>query len=188
MSAIIVKQDLYDPRKLDAIYHNIISKNNTGKKQLYEIKVDDFPVVGKNSNPERFMDYAKYVSSENRFISVLLFKDNGQSDKYFFYLQPDSYQKAEHSREVEVIKPNPLYEIELAERIQKDARYEELLKENTMLNKIISEYEVVFEKMLEEMEQVKSNWDIKAEAITNIFYSFIQASMKCNTNTEEKLK
>lgn len=176
MSAPFVRNDNYEPNKLDAIYQNILVLQGNGRPQDYEIRVDDFPVVGKNNDPSRFMSYADFISPETRYVSVLLYKSNGQSDKYFFHLKPGSFQKAEQLRGLDFPLKNTLSEAELTEKIKKDLHHEELLKENALLKKENNEYETIFKQMEDKMERMKSNRDLKIESVANLLFSGIMKS------------
>lgn len=161
MSAIIIKHEMYDPRKLDAIYQNIVSRNNIGKEQLYEIKVDDFPVVGKNSDPERFMDYNDFITPESKSLSVFLYRGNAQADKYFFHLTTDSYQKGNQLNGIE--QPKPIDEKELIEKIRMEFQHGDLIKEIARLKEEIKVYEQTFERLTEECEQEKASKILNAQ-------------------------
>lgn len=158
MSALQVKNEIYEPKKLDAIYQNLVSNQQAGRNQDYEIKVDDFPVVGKNNDPTRFMSYADFITSDTKCITVFLYRSNGQSDKYFFHLKPEQFEKAEQLNGLNV-QTRQVNETELRERLMKDLKYEELLKENATLKAEIAEYETIVQNMDKHIADVKSGRD-----------------------------
>lgn len=176
MSAIIVKHEMYEPRKLDAIYQNIVAKSNVGKEQFYEIKVDDFPVVGKNNDPARFMDYNEFITPDSKSISVLLFRANGQADKYFFHLTQDSYQRGNQLSGID--QPKPLDEDKLIEKIRMEFQHEDLIKEIARLKKEIADYEEIFQNLTEECEKEKAEKFLKAEKYIELLGNFFLKSDK----------
>jgi len=157
MNAADAKHDMYDPRKLDAMYQNLLAKQQAGTPQEYEIRVDDFPVVGKNNDPSRFMEYGEFITPETKHITVLLYRTNRQSDKFFFHLQPGSYKQAQELSGFHPSQLTPaLSETELKDKIKKDLHYEEILKENVVLKKELEDYEKIFRNMNIELEQEKA--------------------------------
>lgn len=158
MSAVQAKNEIYEPKKLDAIYQNLVSNQQAGRIQDYEIRVDDFPVVGKNNDPSRFMSYADFITSDTKCITVFLYRSNGQSDKYFFHLKPEHFEKAEQLNGLNS-QTRQVNEEEIKERLMKDLRYEELLKENATLKSEITEYEGIVANMNQEIDNIRSGRD-----------------------------
>jgi hypothetical protein len=173
MGATLVKNEIYEPKRLDAIYQNLLALHGSGRPQDYEIRVDDFPVVGKNSDPSRFMTYADFITADTRYVSVLLYKNNGQSDKYFFHLQQN---KAEQLKGFDNPKQNLLSEGEVKDQVRKELHYEDLLKENAELRKEIEDYEKIFSQMEDKMDTIKKNRDITAEGIVGWLLSGVMKS------------
>lgn len=159
MSATQAKNEIYEPKKLDAIYQNLVANNGIGKTQDYEIRVDDFPVVGKNSDPERFMSYADFITPETKHVTVKLYRSNGQSDKYFFHLQPSTLQNGQ-LKGFESTNQKTVSEDELRNRLTKELHYEELLKENAALKIELEEYQGLLQKADQELNNVKAGRDI----------------------------
>lgn len=159
MSATQAKNEVYEPKKLDAIYQNLVANNQIGKTQDYEIRVDDFPVIGKNSDPERFMGYADFITPETKHVTVKLYRSNGQSDKYFFHLQPSTLQNGQ-LKGFETINQKPVSEDELKSRLTKELHYEELLRENAALKLEVEEHEKLLAKADQELNNVKAGRDI----------------------------
>lgn len=159
MSATQAKNEIYEPKKLDAIYQNLVANNQIGKTQDYEIRVDDFPVVGKNSDPDRFMSYADFITPETKHVTVKLYRSNGQSDKYFFHLQPTTLQNGQLNG-FESANQKTITEDELRNRLSKELHYEELLKENAALKLEVEDYEKLLAKADQEMNNVKAGRDI----------------------------
>lgn len=153
MSAADAKHDMYDPRKLDAMYHNLLSRQQAGNPQEFEIRVDDFPVVGKNSDPSRFMEYGEFITPETKHITVLLFRTNRQSDKFFFHLQPGSFKHAQELSGFNHAQLSPpVSESELTEKIKKDLHYEQVIKENAELKQELEEYRAMLGNAEKELE------------------------------------
>jgi hypothetical protein len=159
MSATQAKNEIYEPKKLDAIYQNIVANNQIGKTQDYEIRVDDFPVVGKNNDPERFMSYADFITPDTKHVTVKLYRSNGQSDKYFFHLQPGNLQNGQ-LKGFESGNSKIVPEEELRDRLTKELHYEELLKENAALKLEVEDYEKLLAKADQELNNVKAGRDI----------------------------
>jgi len=174
MSATQAKNEIYEPKKLDAIYQNILANQSIGKSQDYEIRIDNFPAVGKNNDPERFMSYSEFITPDTKCVSVFLYRNNGQSDKYFFFLQPASFQQAEQLKGFDFAQSKPIDEIELKERISKDFKNEELLRENAALKKEIAEYEIVVKNMDQDILDAKAGKHIQLgnilELLGNTFF------------------
>ncbi|MDP1800829.1 MAG: hypothetical protein Q8L81_05725 [Bacteroidota bacterium] len=168
MKATEAKHDVYDTRKLDAIYENILAAQQNGKDQFYEIVVDGFPVIGKNNDAARFMNYAEFITPETRCVTVFIFKANNQSDKYFFHLQPASLQQAQQLSGIGNVNQNPVNEQELTEKIRKEFKYEELLRENIALKKEAEENDALIIKMEAEIQLIKSNRDLKIQGIGDL--------------------
>lgn len=159
MSATQAKNEIYEPKKLDAIYQNLVANNQIGKTQDYEIRVDDFPVVGKNSDPERFMSYADFITPDTKHITVKLYRSNGQSDKYFFHLQPSTLQNGQ-LKGFETTNQKTVSESELRDKLTKELHYEELLRENAELKLKVDEHKVLLDNADKEMENVKAGRDM----------------------------
>lgn len=159
MSATQAKNEIYEPKKLDAIYQNLVANNGIGKTQDYEIRVDDFPVVGKNNDPERFMSYADFITPETKHVTVKLYRSNGQSDKYFFHLQPTTLQNGQ-LKGFETMNQKTVSEDELRNKLSKELQYEELLKENAALKTELNEYKASICNINKTLEDVRAGRDL----------------------------
>jgi hypothetical protein len=42
MRACQLRNETYEPKKLEAVYQNIVARSKTDSPQYYEIRVDDF--------------------------------------------------------------------------------------------------------------------------------------------------
>src|SRR6187402_572442 len=94
MKAPDVKNEPYEAKKLEAVYNNILVSHQNNQPREYEIRADDFTVIARNNDPARFMSYADYITPETKYISVFLYRNNNQSDKFFFHLRPNHYTQA----------------------------------------------------------------------------------------------
>ncbi len=176
MGATMVRNEIYEPKRLDAIYQNLLALQGNGRPQDYEIRVDDFPVVGKNNDPSRFMSYADFINADTRYVSVLLYKSNGQSDKFFFHLQQGNFQKTDQLKGFDTPKQNLVSEGDIKDQVRKELKYEELLKENAALKKENEEYETIFRQMEDKIETIQKNRDITVEGAIGWFLSGVMKS------------
>src|SRR4051812_18862196 len=91
MKAIEVKNEPYEPKRMEAIYQNLLANHNAGVPQDYEIILDGFSVVSRNNNPDRFMTYSDFINSDSKCVTVLLYRRNlNSSDKYYFTLKANT--------------------------------------------------------------------------------------------------
>ena len=174
MSAIEVKNESYEPAKLEAIYQNLLANYKAGKPQDYEIQLDGFKVVSRNNDPERFMSYSDFISPETKYISVLLFRTNlNSSDKYFFHLKPNQFFQQD---QIKGLPEQAQSETELKEKWVKEQRYEELIRENEFLKSEIEEYELILAKQGNEIDDVKNNRDVSIQTVGNSLLKMALAS------------
>jgi len=174
MRAIEVKNESYEPNKLEAIYQNLLANCNAGRPQDYEIQLDGFSVVSRNNDPERFMTYSNFISPETKYISVLLYRTNhNSSDKYFFHLKPNQFLEQNTLKGLPGKSEN---ETELREKWIKEQRYEELIKENEFLKNEIKEYEYILARQGSEMDEIKSNRDLNIKTIGGTLLKMIADS------------
>lgn len=177
-----VKKEVYDPKKVEAMYNNIVARALTEKPQLYEIRVDGFTVVEKTSNPERFFDYSDFIDSGSKELAVLLYFGNGASDKFYFALNGNNLnsQALNGFTENEQKQEN---EESTKERWRKDLHYEDLLEENEALKEEIEELKQSLELAEEEKDNIKNNRDISLKGVASIVLNGL-----LNTNVaKEKL-
>jgi hypothetical protein len=166
MKACQLKNDIYEPKKLEAVYQNIVAKSKTDKPQYYEIRVDDFAVVEKTNDPERFMNYAEFVDANTKHISVFLYHHNcTSSDKWFFHLQPNQFTNINGLNGLGSMESPLEQEKQQKEKWRKDLHYEQLIEENADLKKEIEELEHTIELIEEEKTNIKSNRDIGFSSI-----------------------
>lgn len=161
MRACQLKNEIYEPKKMEAVYQNIVARSKTETPQFYEIRVDDFPVVEKTCDPERFMNYAEFVDANTKHISVFLYYSNrNASDKLFFHLQPNQFTNSTSLNGIPN-KENPFeQEKNQKEQWRKDLHYEQLLEENQELKQEIEELERTIELIEEEKENIKEKRDL----------------------------
>ena len=172
MKACQLKNDIYEPKKLEAVYQNLLAKSKTDKPQYYEIRVDDFAVVEKTSDPERFMTYAEFVDANTKHISVFLYHTNSTaSDKWFFHLQPNQYTTATGLNGIGSHESPLEQEKTQKEKWRKDLHYEQLIEENEALKKELEEYQHTIELIEEEKETIKSHRDLNLEGIAGLLIS-----------------
>ncbi len=167
MSAIVIKNELYDTNKLDAIYQNIVARYKNNTPVYYAIIVDDFEVVQKTNDSERFYTYSDFVNSNSKIIAILLYKPNNSSDKLYFHLNANSLE-AQKALNGVLSNLNPLDKEEEKERWRKDLHYEQLLEENENLKKEIEDLEQTIESIEEEKENIKKNRDFNYTSIAGI--------------------
>jgi hypothetical protein len=161
MRACQLRNETYEPKKLEAVYQNIVARSKTDSPQYYEIRVDDFPVIEKTSDPERFMSYADFVDANTKYISIFLYYSNrNASDKLFFHLQPNQYTQGKGLAGLPS-GGNPIEsESDLKEKWRKELHYEQVLAENAELKEEIEELEKTIELIEEEKDKIKSMRDI----------------------------
>lgn len=161
MKACQLKNEIYEPKKLEAVYQNIVARNKTDKPQFFEIRVDDFTVVEKTNDPERFMNYAEFVDGNTKYISVFLYHTNSNaSDKLFFHLQANHFSNATGLNGIPTTETPLEQEKNQKEKWRKDLHYEQLIEENADLKKEIEELEHTIELIEEEKTTIKSARDI----------------------------
>ena len=85
MSSSIVKKEKYEPGKINYLYHMISSAFNSDVKQDYEILVDNYKVIPRNNDPERFNGYTEYINGQTKDMTVILFKGTSNSNDKFIY-------------------------------------------------------------------------------------------------------
>ena len=164
MRACQLRKEIYEPKKMEALYQNLVARSQTDNPQFYDIRVDGFTVVEKTSDPDRFMNYADFIDGNTTNIAVFLYYSANASDKFFFYLSADAFSKA-----------NPgggLAGLEIArdeekqkEKLRKELHYEQLILENEELKEEIAELERTIELIEEEKDTIKSNRDLGANHV-----------------------
>lgn len=165
MRACQLKNEAYEPKKLEAVYQNIVARSKTENPQFYEIRVDDFPVVEKTSDPERFMSYADFVDVNTKYISIFLYYSaRNASDKLFFHLQPNQYTQGKGLAGLPAGNTVES-ESELKEKWRKEMHYEQLIVENTELKEEIEELERTIEHIEEEKEKIKGLRDLTLSGV-----------------------
>lgn len=160
------KTEPYEPKKIEAIYNNIVAKALTEKPQFYEIKVDGFTVVEKTSNPERFFDYSDFMDSGSKELAFFLFFGKG-SDKFYFTLNGNTNS----SQGLNGLSGNELKqenEDAVKERWRKDLHYEDLIEENEALKEEIEELRRSLELAEEDKDNIKHNRDINLNGVASI--------------------
>jgi hypothetical protein len=166
MKACQLKNEIYEPKKLEAVYQNIVARNKTDKPQFFEIRVDDFTVVEKTNDPERFMNYAEFVDGNTKYISVFLYHTNSNaSDKLFFHLQANHFLNATGLNGIPTTETPLEQEKNQKEKWRKDLHYEQLIEENADLKKEIEELEHTIELIEEEKTNIKSARDVTFSSI-----------------------
>ncbi len=81
----------YDAEKIENLYQRILRGQETGQKQDYEIKVDDFKAVPRNSDPALFNSYESFISPETKTVTIIMYRGGTTSaDKFFFHLNGNS--------------------------------------------------------------------------------------------------
>lgn len=172
MRAVHVKNENYDAKKLEAMYLNLLANVRNGQAQDYEIRADDFVVVARNNDPERFMSYADLISPETKYISVFLYRINSNaSDKFFFHLQPNPYSQINGLGSISSnVNPMELEEKQ-KEKWRKELHYEQLMEENEELKEQLAEYERTIELLEEDKENIKGNRDLTLEHILGRFFT-----------------
>ena len=166
MKACQLKNEIYEPKKLEAVYQNIVARNKTDKPQFFEIRVDDFTVVEKTNDPERFMNYAEFVDGNTKYISVFLYHTNSNaSDKLFFHLQANHFLNATGLNGIPTTETPLEQEKNQKEKWRKDLHYEQLSEENADLKKEIEELEHTIELIEEEKTNIKSARDVTFSSI-----------------------
>lgn len=181
MRACQLKNEIYEPKKMEAVYQNIVARSKTDNPQYYEIRVDDFPVVEKNCDPERFMSYAEFVDANTKHISIFLYYSaKNASDKIFFHLHPNHFTQSHTSTSGLngfAMGESPMeQEKNLKEKWRKDLHYEQLLEENEELKQEIEELEKTIEAIEEEKNNIKSYRDVGASSIAGFLFEGVMNS------------
>lgn len=161
MRACQLRKEVYEPKKLEALYQNLVARRQADNPQFYEIRVDGFTVVEKTSDPERFMNYADFIDGNTTNIAVFLYYSANASDKFFFYLSADAFSKATPGgglAGLESIRDDEKQK----EKLRKELHYEQLIQENEELKEEIAELERTIELIEEEKDTIKSNRDLGA--------------------------
>ena len=172
-----LKKELYEPKKIEAVYQNIVARSNTENPQFYEIRVDDFVVVEKTSDPERFMSYSDFVDATTKNIGIYLFySKTNASDKFYFFLDVNSFSSLSGLKGIEQHYNTEEQEKTQKDKWRKDLHYESLIEENQALKKQIEEYETTIELMEEEKDTIKSNRDLGVESVFGLFVNGVAKS------------
>jgi hypothetical protein len=179
MSASKLRNEAYDHVKMEALYYNIVARSKTDKPQFYEIKVDDFTVIEKTNDPERFMDFSEYVTPTTKHITVLLYQPNSTtSDKLFFHLQKNAFSDSIELKGT----PSPVVplesEAEKKEKWRKETHYEELLEENEELKEEIAGLENTIEAIEEEKERIKNYRDLDISSTAGLALNAVRGFLK----------
>lgn len=165
MSAVHVKNETYEPKKLEAIYRNLQAAVRSGSPQDYEVKVDDFLVVARNNDPEGLMSYSEFITPDTKYITVLLYRYNSRSsDKYFFHLRPNAFSGNGSIHGLGNVNPEE-YEHRQKEQWKKDLHYEQLIEENEELRQQLEKYESVVKRIEAEKEDIRENRDLTFQGI-----------------------
>lgn len=156
MKAVQIKNDSYEATKLEALHDNLLAAKNSGYPLDYEIRIDDFPVVARNNDPQRFMNFSEFITPQSKYITVLLYRPNSPiSDKYFFHLQENKFSSILNGIEPGLAQLET--ETKQKERLRKELDYDNAIKENEKLKKELQEMEELVirlhrEKKLTEQE------------------------------------
>lgn len=178
MRACQLKNENYEPKKLEAVYQNIVARSKTDNPQFYEIRVDDFPVVEKTSDPERFMTYADFIDANTKYISIFLYYSaKNASDKLFFHLQPNQYTQGKGLAGFPTTSPQES-EIDLKEKWRKELHYEQLIVENAELKDEIEELERTIEHIEEEKENIRKGRDLNWAGAASVLLDGVMGSKK----------
>lgn len=179
MRACQLKNEVYEPKKLEAVYQNIVARSRTEKPQFYEIRVDDFTVVEKTSDPERFMNYSEFIDVNTKHISVFLYHNNSNSsDKLFFHLQPNQFTHPKGNSGLNGFE-NPLeQEKDLKEKWRKEMHYEQLLEENEELKEELENYKQTIERIEEEKDNIKAARDVGFQGIADFALAGLEKKFK----------
>lgn len=173
MSAVQVKNENYEPKKLDAMYRNLQARVENGSPQDYEVKVDDFVVVARTNDPERFLSYAEFIHPDTRYITVLLYRHNSRSsDKYFFHLRPNAFSGNGSVNGLGSVHPEE-YEQRQKEQWKKDQHYEQLVQENEELRQELEKYESTVKRIEAEKEDIRENRDLTFQGILGMGLSSV---------------
>lgn len=107
----------------------------------YEILVDDFVVVPRNSDPANFNSFSDYITSGSRTVTIALYRGiNDGQEKFFFELQTPPAQKEEKSLgEIPDGLSLAEWREKEKEKWKKEMRLDSLEKENADLQKALEE-------------------------------------------------
>ncbi len=159
----------YEPKKLDIIYNNIVSKALSEKPQFFEIRIDGFTVVEKTSDPERFFDYSEFMESSSKEMSILLYYGaKNASDKYYFTLNGNSSHQINTQNSLNGFESKLENEESTKERWRRDLHYEDLIEENDTLKEEIAELRQSLEMAEQEKDNILNNRDLGLQNIASV--------------------
>lgn len=167
MSAAEIKNSMYDPIKINALFQTLVQKKQEGKEPYYEILVDNFMVIAKTADLDRFMSYSDFVTPETKTITISCVKGNGQRDHYFFALTNDALKEIQQQLNG-VPNAKPIDEKEILEKVRHQMHYEALIKENEELREEVLENERMYFALEQKMADVQGNRDLTFSSAATI--------------------
>jgi hypothetical protein len=190
------RRELYDERRMEQLRLLIIQGHEMGKPIPYEILVDDFPTIEKNSNPELFSNYTTFINSQTQSITIIIYHgESNSNDKYIFYFNPEdlhlsiptkrntAYNNTAYNNISDGLKglpqndatheplqkvTEPLTEDAIKERLLKEMRFDELQTQNAVLTNHLKEMENVIRALEEARVDIKKNRDLNISSVIDL--------------------
>jgi len=173
--SVQVKHDKYEAAKVNFLFRLLQNATEQGRPIEYEILIDDFVVVPRNSDPDRFNSYADCISSDTKTITVVFYKENRGFDKYFFSIERPENKKQEGLGEIPEGLSLSEWEERQKNKWKKELRYDELEKENTGLQKELEEKDKAIKEYAEKFSKLKEG---KLLGISEIGTSILMGFLK----------
>lgn len=148
-----VKHDTYEPAKLDVLLHIIKNANDGGQKQEYEIELDNFKVVPRTSDPERFNTFSDFITPNTKIVTIRMFRGAARTaDVFHFHIKgvPQTLQSLNGMPENTT---QDEWEKKQKEKIMREIRYEQLEKENAEMTGELEEKEKIIGELQTKLKE-----------------------------------
>lgn len=140
-------EERYEQAKIEKLIQYLRLYSEKGQPIDYEILIDNFKAVRRTNDPENFLMFKNFITTDTRFIQVLLFSgSSNNNEKRIFY-----FAEAPSENGNEVSSTNS--EKSVNEPISRNQLFSHLQEENALLRKLISD----LEKKTEELE-IRQLW------------------------------
>lgn len=144
-------KERYEPRKVERLLEHLRLYYDKGQPIDYEVIVDGFKVVRRTNDPNMFSLYESFVDADTKSMEVLLYTGNSNNnDKRIFYFGEP--QKSDTAKD-------ELGGIELKDQIKaevkREAKFDELERENSELKADVAELTKEVEKLEEEVTRLE---------------------------------
>lgn len=126
-------EERYEQAKIEKLIQYLRLYSEKGQPIDYEILIDNFKAVRRTNDPENFLLFKNFITTDTRFIQVLLFtgSSNNNEKRIFYFAEPPS------GNDNKVSSTNS--EKSINEPTSRNQQMAQLQEENTLLRKQISD-------------------------------------------------